>query len=197
VNVPGASRLGSVGRPLPHVQLKFAPDGEIRVAGSVFSGYLGAASVGTADDYWATGDTGYLDADGFLFVTGRKRNVFITSFGRNVAPEWVESQLLLDPRIAQAAVFGEARPFNVAVVVARDHGLPAEVDGIARAIAVANANLPDYARVGRWILADAPFSVAHGQYTGSGRPRRAAIWSTYAARIKEIYDTATHSEAVA
>ena len=197
VNVPGASRLGSVGRPLPHARLRIGKDGEILVAGSVFAGYLGDDPAGGIDGYHATGDMGYLDPDGFLFLTGRKRNVFITSFGRNVAPEWVESQLTLDPRIAQAAVFGEARPFNVAVVVPRDHSQPIDADGIRSAIASANACLPDYARVRRWIVADEPFSVRNNQYTGTGRPRRDAIWSVYKKRINEIYDASPNSEVAA
>jgi len=197
VNVPGASRLGSVGRPLPHAQLKFAKDGEILVAGSVFSGYLGEPTVGVADGYWATGDSGYVDDDGFLFLTGRKRNVFITSFGRNVAPEWVESQLLLDPQIAQAVVFGEGRPFNVAIVVPRNPDEHPDTDGITAAIMAANAGLPDYARVHRWLLADEPFSIANEQCTGTGRPRRDAIWSTYEQRIKALYDASPNTEVAA
>jgi len=197
VNVPGASRLGSVGRVLPHGQLKFAKDGEILVSGSLFSGYLGDAAVGCVDGYWATGDTGYLDSDGFLFLTGRKRNVFITSFGRNVAPEWVESQLMVDPRISQAAVFGEGRPFNVAVIVPREREQSVDTDAITAAIVSANTNLPDYAQVRQWILADEPFSVGNSQYTGTGRPRREAIWRAYEKRINEVYDASPNTEVAA
>ncbi len=116
LNTEGARRIGSVGKPLPHARVKFAADGEILVAGATLLGYTGAAPL-QANEFWPTGDTGHLDEQGFLHLTGRKKNIFITSFGRNVAPEWVERELTLHPAIAQAAVFGEARPWNVAVIV--------------------------------------------------------------------------------
>ena len=88
LNVPGADRAGSAGRPLAHARVRIAADGEIEVGGSLFSGYLGDREA-PAGDWWPTGDLGSLDADGFLHVTGRKKNMLITGFGRNVAPEWV------------------------------------------------------------------------------------------------------------
>ncbi|HEX9179958.1 MAG TPA: AMP-binding protein, partial [Burkholderiales bacterium] len=117
LNTPQASRPGSAGRPLPHARVRVAPDGEILVEGSTLLGYAGRS--GAAAGPWRTGDIGHLDADGFLHITGRKTNIFITSFGRNVAPEWVEGELALHPAIAQAAVFGEGRPWNIAVIVPR------------------------------------------------------------------------------
>ncbi len=127
LNVPGRDRPGSVGRLLPHVRLRFAADGEIEVAGSLFQGYLGAREP-HHDAFWPTGDIGHLDENGFLHLTGRKKNMFITSFGRNVAPEWIERELTLSPAIAQAAVFGEARPWNVAVIWPRAGATRAEVE---------------------------------------------------------------------
>ena len=111
-------------------------------------GYTGDESASNASRYWPTGDIGYLDEQGFLYITGRKKNIFITSFGRNVSPEWVERELTLHPVIAQAAVFGEARPWNVAVIAAK--GAAENVD---QAIAEANRLLPDYAQIRRWIPA--------------------------------------------
>ena len=179
VNSPNANRAGSVGRPLPHARVRFADDGEISVAGSVCAGYL-HGDAASADGWWPTGDIGYQDADGFLYVTGRKKHMFITAFGRNIAPEWVERELTLEPAIAQAVIYGEARPFNVAVLVARGRG-------VAAAVAAANARLPDYARVAAWIVADEPFSVANGLWTGTGRPRRAAILERYGSRLTALY----------
>jgi len=187
VNSPGAHQSGTVGRPLPHVKLRFADDGEILVAGSLFSGYLGRGEPELVDGYWPTGDTGYLDDDGFLRITGRKKHIFITAFGRNVAPEWVERELTVQRLIAQAVVFGEARPYNVAVLVLR---APADQHAVQQAVDAANARLPDYARVRRWLLAEAPFSVENGMFTGTGRPRREAIWHAYGAEIERIYDEA-------
>ncbi|MDP1634727.1 MAG: AMP-binding protein [Gallionellaceae bacterium] len=118
LNTEAERCTGSVGKPLAHAQVKFAGDGEILVAGATLLGYTGDAPL-QPGAFWPTGDIGHLDAQGFLHLTGRKKNIFITSFGRNVSPEWVERELTLHPAIAQAAVFGEARPWNVAVIVPR------------------------------------------------------------------------------
>ncbi len=182
LSTPGARCVGSVGRPLPGVTLEFAADGEIHVRGRGFLGYVGQ-SIREEDDAVATGDLGYVDAAGFLHLTGRKNNLFVTAFGRNVAPEWVERELCLMPAIAQAAVFGEARPFNTAVILPRTSD--AEVDA---ALAQVNATLPDYARVSRWIRADAAFAPANDQLTPNGRLRRSAIESAYGARVATLYE---------
>jgi len=184
VNGPDEHKQGSAGKPLPHVHLDFADDGEILVTGALFSGYLGQNKPELRDGFYPTGDRGCLDEDGFLHITGRKKHIFITAFGRNVSPEWVERELTIQPGIAQAAVFGEARPFNIAVLVARDgtdEGL------VEQCVATANSELPDYARISRWLLADAPFSVENGLFTGTGRPRREAVWRQYRQQIESIY----------
>jgi len=183
VNTPEANRPGSVGRPLPHVELAFAEDGEILVRGSLFMGYLGQPAA-WVDGFWPTGDLGRLDEDGFLHLKGRKKHIFITAFGRNVSPEWVERELLIEPAIAQACVFGEAKPFNVAVVVPR---AGQDRRAVEAAVASANARLPDYARVHRVVLAQEPFTVENRQWTGTGRPRRAAIEAAYAQQIEAQY----------
>jgi long-subunit acyl-CoA synthetase (AMP-forming) len=182
LNTPGHERAGSVGLPLPHVRLRIDDHGEIHIAGALFRGYLGGAR--HDDEFLPTGDIGHVDADGFLFITGRKKNMFITAFGRNVAPEWVERELALEPSIAQAAVFGEARAWNTAVIVPRGPLTGTEVE---RAIARANRRLPDYARVRAWVRADAPFTVENGQWTGTARPRREQIWAAYGERIARLY----------
>ncbi len=176
---------GSVGKPLPHAHLKFAADGEILVAGATLLGYTGGEPV-QAGEYWPTGDIGHLDAQGFLHLTGRKKNIFITSFGRNVSPEWVERELTLHPAIAQAAVFGEARPWNVAVIVPRGN-TPEIIQAVNQAIAEANTVLPDYAQVKYWLPAQAPFLPQNGQLTANGRLKRETIWSLYQASIAQLY----------
>ncbi len=181
LNTPDANRPGSVGRPLGHVRVRVATDGEVLIHGPCFAGYLGAGTVPQAE--WCSGDLGTIDADGFLYLEGRRRNVFITAYGRNVAPEWVENELTLEPAIAQAAVFGEAMAENVAVIVAAGSALP---DDIERAIERANQTLPDYARIAHWFLADAPFTPSNGLLTGTGRVRRAAVWQCYHGRIQEL-----------
>lgn len=181
LNTEQARRIGSVGKPLPHVRLKFADDGEILVAGSTLLGYIGDEPV-PADAYWPTGDIGHLDADGFLHLSGRKKSIFITSFGRNVSPEWVERELTLHPAIAQAAVFGEGRPWNVAVIVPRGDATQVE-----QAIKEANLVLPDYARVKCWLPATAPFLQQNGQLTANGRLKREAIQTQYQAAVEKLY----------
>ena len=159
--------------------MSIAPDGEIVVENQSMLGYLGERR--SAGPAIATGDLGYLDEDGFLYVTGRRKNVFITSFGRNVSPEWPEAELLHRPEIAQACVFGEAQPFNTAVVCPADASVTP--GAIADAILSANRNLPDYARVADFIIADEPFSAANGLLTPSGKLRRETIALRYIAPI--------------
>lgn len=182
LNTPRHQRTGSVGKPLPHASVAIDGEGQVLVRNAGFRGYLGEPRNPSED--WATGDIGEFDSDGFLYLTGRHRNVFITAYGRNVSPDWVESEMRLDPAIAQIAVFGEARPFNVAVVVP-DQECGAEQ--LAAAIARCNSQLPDYARVARWIPAQESFRVDNGLLTGTGRVRRDAVWVRYAAALQTIY----------
>lgn len=188
LNTPAQQRPGSVGRPLPHLQLSIADDGEVWVSGRGFLGYLGDADPHRA--VWPTGDLGELDVDGYLFLRGRKRNVFITSSGRNVAPEWVERELVLEGAIRQAALFGEARPFNVAILVAAPDANVAQIDAAVERV---NRTLPDYARVARWVRARSPFSVANGLLTGTGRIRRDALAQRYDRVIESLYSEALSS----
>lgn len=113
--------------------------------------------------------------------------MFITSFGRNVAPEWVERELTVMPAIAQAAVFGEAQPWNAAVIVPRP--LPGKdmQAALAEAVAAANQALPDYAQVKKWIVAGEPFSPQNGLLTTNGRLRRGEILARYQAEIVKLY----------
>lgn len=182
LNAPGVERVGSVGRPLPHVRVRIAADGEIEVAGNLFAGYLGAAA--PRDAYWPTGDLGRLDADGYLYVTGRKKTAFATAFGRNVAPEWVESELTGSGAILQAAVFGEGRPFSVGVIVPHPQASPAQ---LSQAIDATNRRLPDYARVQAWTVGNEPFSPRNGLANATGALNRNAIASRYAAQIEHLY----------
>jgi len=179
LNLPGASKPGSVGRPLGHAQIRCAADGELEVSGSLFGGYLGDPAAPPA--WWPTGDLGSIDADGFVFVQGRKKHVLITSFGRNVSPEWVETSLCGQPDILQAVVFGDGEPSLSAVLWplapdASDAALQAAVDR-------SNHQLPDYARVGRWTRARAAFHHTTGLATANGRAQRPAIWALHADQL--------------
>jgi long-subunit acyl-CoA synthetase (AMP-forming) len=174
LNTPDHNRPGSVGRPLPHVRATISDTGEILVQGQTFSGYLGDAPRDPGA-LLATGDTGYFDADGYLYVTGRLRERIITAYGRNVSPEWVEAELLARPQIAQAAVIGDGRAGLSAVLVPSG----ADMAALDAAIAATNERLPDYARIAAWLPATAPFSVATGELTAGGSPRRDVIEQRY------------------
>lgn len=182
LNLPGASRPGSAGRALPHARLRIAADGEIEVAGSLFLGYLGdRGETAPPPEWWGSGDLGSIDADGFVHVRGRKKQVLITSYGRNVSPEWVETALRGEPAIAQAVVFGDGEPALSAVLWP---GLAETGDAALQAsVERANATLPDYARIARWCRARAPFDATSGLATANGRPRRAAIETLHAALL--------------
>ena len=125
--------------------------------------------------------TDYLD--GYL----ARRGNLITSFGRNISPEWPESLLLENPSIAQAAVFGDARPYLVAVLVASPQ---TEHSALDRAVRHANTKLPEYARVAGWVRASAPFTALNGLATANGRIRRDALQAQYASRLNALYEPA-------
>jgi long-chain acyl-CoA synthetase len=186
INRPGDDG-NDVGRPLDHVGVRIV-DGEVRVAARAFLGYVGEPPIETAGTLvpareFATGDLGCFDADGHLHLSGRCRNLLITSYGRNIAPEWVESVLVAQPAIAQAVVAGDGKPWLSAVLV----GSPGvDAAGLAAAVQRANAALPDYARVARWIAA-APFGAANALATGNGRPIRSAIFTQYAAELAALH----------
>ncbi|MDD5388552.1 MAG: AMP-binding protein [Gallionellaceae bacterium] len=182
LNHPGADKVGTVGQALPHVRVKVDATREVRINIPAFLGYLGDDGKSNASGF-STGDLGHLDHAGFLHLSGRRKNLLVTAFGRNVAPEWVEAALTAQPEIAQAVVFGDARPWLVAVLVA----MPGvDATALAHAVARANAGLPDYARVGDWIDA-APFTPGNAQATGNGRPVRAAIATCHGDAIAALY----------
>ena len=184
LNTPEANKMGSAGKPLSHIEIKITGQHEVLVKGANFLGYTNQQQQIEQYAFIDTGDIGYLDDEGYLFINGRKKNVFITSFGRNVSPEWVERELKVSPYIAQAAVFGEARPWNVAVIVLRQ-----SMDNIAisKVIQAVNAYLPDYASVAQWIIADTPFTAANQQLTTNGKNRRDMIWQHYQDKINALY----------
>lgn len=169
LNVPGADQPGTVGRPLPHLRVEIV-QGEILVHNAGFLGYVGETHVGPV----MTGDLGKLDENGFLSVTGRKKNILITSYGRNISPEWVESELLSYPGIGQAVVYGDGAPALGALIspVSAEADIPATIRQV-------NERLPDYARICHFSIVP-PFTVQDNTLTGTGRPRREHILNLYA-----------------
>jgi len=181
LNTPIANKIGSVGKPLEHIELMFSTEQEILLKGAQFLGYTKDP---TTDTWLATGDIGYIDDDGFLYISGRKKHIFITSFGRNVSPEWVERELTSQPAIAQACLFGEAKPWNTAVIVAQ---VSANIEQIQESINKVNQTLPDYAQIKQFVMADLPFSVSNQQLTPNSRLKREAIWQSYEHNINKLY----------
>lgn len=168
LNTPQDDQIGSVGKLLPHIHATIE-NGEIIIRNTGFLGYVGEP----APEYIYTGDLGTIDTDGYIGITGRKKNVLITSYGRNIAPEWVESELLSQPEIAQAVVYGDGESCLSAFIV------PASATAkIADGVNRANARLPDYAQVKHFNPVP-PFSPDDGTMTGTGRPRRSRIFQLY------------------
>jgi len=191
LNTPGQRRNGSLGKPLPHVRVAIV-DGEITTFGPRFLGYAGDKDswhLDTDDTPFATGDLGRQDSDGFLYFTGRRKNLLVSSFGRNISPEWLEVQLATSGLIAQSIVLGDSRPYCVALVLSRHSG--SSDAQIAQSITKINAELPDYARIRRWARLAAPLPRGTGLeadlLTSNGRPRRAQIAAHFSPIIDVLY----------
>ena len=186
LNHPENHKPGSVGKPLPGLEVKIGANDEIIVKGRARSHYLGQpASAQGKPQETHTGDIGYLDWDGYLYITGRLKNLMITSFGRNISPEWIESALIANPVVYQCAVFGDARPFCSALIISR----PAlhESSAIAAAVMQANEKLPEYARIKKWIIASEPFTPKNGMLAANGSLQRNTISQHYAQAIAALY----------
>jgi long-chain acyl-CoA synthetase len=168
-NRPGDNRLGCVGKILPELDLQLSDDGEILINRPAFLGYIGDVP---APMQFATGDIGHFDHDGYLYIDGRKSNLLVTAFGRNVSPEWVESELLAHHSIGQAFVFGDGAP-SLAALIAPSSTAVSDAD-IAVAIDRSNRNLPEYAHIRHWSKV-MPFTIANQQLTSNGRLQRSRI----------------------
>ncbi|MEU3247609.1 AMP-binding protein [Streptomyces sp. NPDC006875] len=194
-NGPAAFRRGSVGRPLDGLELRPAADGEILVRGAtVFDGYL--REDGTVEDardaegWFATGDIGRIDEDGFLLLTGRKKEMIVTSTGKNVAPAHVENTLKEHPVVDQAYVHGDGRPYLVALLVPDPAavGSPAELaEAVAGAVARANARLSRTEQIRRYRVLDREWGPATGELTPSLKLRREVVRERYGDLIEQLY----------
>ncbi|MFI8933410.1 AMP-dependent synthetase/ligase [Streptomyces sp. NPDC053474] len=207
-NGPQAFRLGSVGKPLRGMEVRTADDGEILVRGPyVCEGYLradgGVDDVRDAEGWFATGDVGRLDEDGYLWVTDRKKELIVTSTGKNVAPAVVENALKEHPLIGQALVHGDGHSYLVALLVldpdaaaawaaARgiegDPAAAAEVRReVARAVEEANARLNRTEQVKRHLLLTEEWGPETGELTPSLKLRRRVIREKYQDLIESLY----------
>lgn len=196
VNTPSQYRRGSVGKVLNTHQIKICDDGEILVKGQFYKGYLNQGEI-NPEEFYATGDIGKIDKDGFIFITGRKKNIINTSYGRNISPEWIEKELEAIPVIAQALVYGHGKPFLIALLVLRDMpDMSTELlfDQLNKALESLNSNLPDYARIADFIEIEEAFSVQNKQLTGTGRPRRNIIYDNYKNNLDFYYSQHKESQ---
>lgn len=192
--------------------IRIADDGEILIAGDlIFQGYWkndAATAEALADGWFRTGDLGHLDDDGFLSITGRKKEIIVTAAGKNVAPAVLEDQVRSHPLVSQCVVVGDRQPFIAALVTIDEealpkwlagHGLPADTpvdqllthDGLRAEIqgAVDTANLAvskaEAIKVFRILPHD--FTEATGELTPSLKVKRQVVHKTYAAEIADIY----------
>lgn len=174
---------GSCGQPLPTVNVTI-DDGEVVVHGNAMLGYV------NEPESWqkaaiTTGDLGHFDSSGFLHISGRKKNVLITSYGRNISPEWVESELLVNSRLSEALVLGDGRPYCVALLSpATADVTDEELDSWVTQV---NAQLPDYARVRNWYRLPIPLRASPVLMTPNGKPRRDKIAELMQDEIDALY----------
>jgi long-chain acyl-CoA synthetase len=212
LNRPGAWKPGSVGRPLAGTSIKIAEDGEILAKGpQVFRGYWhnesATAEVFDDDGWFRTGDIGELDDEGYLRITGRKKELIVTAAGKNVAPAPLEDHLRAHEMISQAVVVGDARPFIAALITIDPTVLPdwAAEKGLADApihevlgspelraeiqpaIDHANTSVSRAESIREFVILQRDFTIEDGELTPTLKVRRALIMETYAAEIDRIY----------
>ncbi|MEE1770861.1 AMP-dependent synthetase/ligase [Streptomyces sp. JV185] len=210
-NPPERTRYGTVGLPIPGTTVHIAEDGEVWVHGdNVFAGYLGAPQATEAvlrEGWLATGDLGSLDEDGYLTITGRKKEILVTSGGKSVAPAGLEERVRAHPLVAQCIVVGNDRPYIAALVTvdqeAVDHWLqmqgrtplkpedlvrdPELEMEVRRAVVAANTAVSQAESIRTFRILAHPFSEEHGLLTPSLKLKRRAIETAYAAEVDALY----------
>ncbi|MFM7481738.1 MAG: AMP-binding protein [Candidatus Methylopumilus sp.] len=184
LNLPNANKVGSVGKPLSNRKIRITEDHEIEIHMSNKVNYLGEGS--DADLWFKTGDIGHIDEEGFLFIDGRKKNLIITSYGRNISPEWPESLLMEQGLYKQAMVVGDAQPYLSALILPLSNINHECIESSIRSV---NKDLPSYASILNYIVLDQPFSFANGQLTENGRIKRDVIESYYQKEINTLYES--------
>jgi long-subunit acyl-CoA synthetase (AMP-forming) len=171
VNRQGRRRAGTVGPPLPGIQVAI-DNGEIVVSSpTVMNGYLDGQPVSSR---WHTGDLGHFDEEGFLVVTGRKDNIIVTTAGRNISPEWIEERIAADRRIGRC-VLAAGEGESIAVIIPEDASLYTGSIALADVVAEALRDLPDYAKPRRWVILSEEELRGLDLLSANGRPRRSEI----------------------
>jgi long-chain acyl-CoA synthetase len=203
-------RFGTVGRALPGVELKIADDGEILVKGpNIFAGYHNQASTsfGAVENGWLhTGDLGSIDEDGYLSITGRKKDIIITAGGKNLTPANIENDLKQCRWISQAVMHGDQRPYPVVLITldeeeipiyAREHGLPEDMPSLSRHPAIheliqrevekVNANYAQVEQVKKFAILDHDLSQPTGELTPTLKVKRNVVNEKYADVFDALY----------
>jgi long-chain acyl-CoA synthetase len=197
VNRPTRFRFGTVGLPMPNVELRLADDGEVLVRSpTVFAGYYkdpeATREVLGEDGWLRTGDVGDLDADGFLTLTDRKKDIIVTAGGKNVAPQNLENALKTTREVSQALVIGDRRPYVTALVTVdaeATEGLAEEEvrERIETAVAAVNAELARYEQIKRFAILPRDFSMEEGELTPTLKLKRRVCEEHFAAEIEALY----------
>jgi long-chain acyl-CoA synthetase len=212
-NRPDRYKFGSVGQTLPGVQVQIAADGEILARGPNIAtlGYFkqpeATHEVFGADGWFHTGDIGTIDGDGFLFITDRKKDLIVTAGGMNIAPQNIENLLKADPFISQVMVYGDRRPYPVALITvnsdelskfAREQGIltseaaaivkhPKVVERVGRTVEEKNTQLQSYARIKRFTVLPTDFTLDGGELTPTLKVKRKVVSQKYQDAIEELY----------
>jgi long-chain acyl-CoA synthetase len=211
LNRPGAWKVGTVGQPVPGTELRIEADGEILARGpQIFAGYWRApeatAATLTPDGWLRTGDVGAVDSDGFLRITGRKKDLIVTAAGKNVAPAPLEDRLRAHPLVSEAVVLGDRRPYVIALVALDPEGLAdwaAEHPGVGagddlsahpdvlaevqQAVDAANASVSRAESIRRFAILPEDLTIADGELTPTLKVRRAVIEERYADLVAGLY----------
>ncbi|MFD7258468.1 AMP-dependent synthetase/ligase [Streptomyces sp. NPDC059874] len=208
VSPPQRPRLGTVGWPLPGTSVRIADDGEVLLGGRhVFAGYWNTGQAVPYGSWLPTGDIGELDADGYLTITGRKKDVIITSGGKNVAPAPLEDWLRAHPLVGQCMVVGDNRPYVTALITLEPDGLahwrqmhkkqdvPMRVlvedeelrADLQRAVDDANQLVSRAESIRRFAVLPGEFTVERGHLTPSLKLKRGVVARDHADRIEELY----------
>ena len=213
LNLPYQQKVGSTGRPIPGGSIRIADDGEILIKGDfVFAGYWrneqATAEVLDEDGWFRTGDIGTLDDDGFVSVTDRKKDLIVTSSGKNVAPAVLEDRLRAHWLVSQALVVGDARPYVSALLTLdsdafttwlQERDKPANLSPLAllddeafvaamqEAVDHANAAVSQAEAIKRWTVLAEDFSVGGGEITPTLKLRRAVVTERYADQVESLY----------
>jgi len=211
-NRPTRFKFGSVGQALDNVEIKIASDGEILIRGAnVARGYLkqaeATAEVFEPSGWFHSGDIGRLDEEGFLFITDRKKDLIVTAGGMNIAPQNIENMLKADPFISQAMVYGDRKPYPVALITlnadelgkfAREHGIiatdpavvvkhPAVIERVGRTVEEKNSQLQSYAKIKKFTVLPVDFSQEGGELTPTLKVKRKIVSNKYLTMIEELY----------